>query len=248
MARPNPDDITISHGLESWDTAIEDKFDLVFDTPLPLARYDDFASLPDASAYEDCLAVAEDTNDLYISDGSDWILVGVTSFLGLSDTPSSYVGQEGKILAVNSGADGLEFVSPAAGGKGFTGKDYYTDFSTSETDTGLAWTDGKKIYQKVIAIAAFPNAAGSPTLLQTAHSVVGITKFIDAWGYAKNAAGDTVPLPYIHSASAGYGISLAVDATYINTRGYGADFSGYSGHVVIQYLKSDDNAASSDWP
>jgi len=248
MARPDPDSISISHGLESWDTAIESKFDLIFDTPIPLAVYADFASLPDATAYENCLAIAEDTNDLYISDGSDWILVGVTTFLGLSDTPSSFTGQGGKILAVNVGEDALEFISPAAGGKGFTGKDFYADFSTSETDTGLAWTDGKKIYQKVIAIAAFPNAAGSPSLLQTAHGVAGIAKFVDAWGYAKNAAGETIPLPYIHSASAGYGISLAVDATYINTRGYGADFSGYSGHVVIQYTKSTDGAASSDWP
>lgn len=248
MARPDPDLITISHGLESWDTAIEDKFGLVFDTPLPLARYANFAALPAASAYEDCLAVTEDTNDLYISDGSDWILVGVTTFLGLSDTPASFVGQEGKVLAVNAGANALEFVSPAAGGKGFTGKDFYTDFSTSETDTGLAWVDGRKIYQKVIAIAAFANGAVTPTLLQTAHGVAGIERFVDVWGYAKNAAGQTVPIPYIHSASAGYGISLAVSDTYINTRSYGADFSGYSGHVVIQYTKSVDDAASSDWP
>lgn len=40
----------------------------------------------------------------------------VTSFTGLSDTPSSLSGQGGKTVQVNSGATALEFVTPSSGG------------------------------------------------------------------------------------------------------------------------------------
>lgn len=39
-----------------------------------------------------------------------------STFLGLSDTPSSYAGQQGKVVAVNSAQNALEFIS--AGGSG----------------------------------------------------------------------------------------------------------------------------------
>lgn len=39
-----------------------------------------------------------------------------STFLGLSDTPSSYTGQQGKVVAVNSAQNALEFIS--AGGSG----------------------------------------------------------------------------------------------------------------------------------
>jgi len=38
---------------------------------------------------------------------------GSENFVGLTDTPSSYTGQSGKVLAVNSTEDGLEFVDAA---------------------------------------------------------------------------------------------------------------------------------------
>jgi len=39
-------------------------------------------------------------------DGPD----GVSTFIALTDTPNDYTGQGGKVLSVNSGEDGLEFV------------------------------------------------------------------------------------------------------------------------------------------
>lgn len=40
---------------------------------------------------------------------------GSDTFLGLSDTPSSYSGQAGKLVAVNSGESAVEFVAPETG-------------------------------------------------------------------------------------------------------------------------------------
>jgi len=50
-------------------------------------------------------------------DGSDWGALGVTTFLGLSDTPASYTDQAGKYPKVNAGEDALEFGSAIAGVK-----------------------------------------------------------------------------------------------------------------------------------
>ena len=41
---------------------------------------------------------------------------GATAFTGLTDVPSSYSGQAGKAVRVNSGANGLEFYTPSSGG------------------------------------------------------------------------------------------------------------------------------------
>jgi hypothetical protein len=110
MARPSFTDIT--NGSAAWDADVNDNFSLVGDTPLPLATYANAAALPTASAYEDCLAVTEDTDLLYISDGSSWNLVGGGgTFLLLTDTPSSYSGEGGKFVKVNVGETALEFVS-----------------------------------------------------------------------------------------------------------------------------------------
>ena len=41
---------------------------------------------------------------------------GVTTFIALTDVPATYTGQAGKLVAVNAGADALEFVDPPSGG------------------------------------------------------------------------------------------------------------------------------------
>lgn len=49
-------------------------------------------------------------------DGSATGPIGTTTFLGLTDTPSSYSGQAGKITAVNPGETALEFINAPTGG------------------------------------------------------------------------------------------------------------------------------------
>ena len=64
-----------------------------------------------------------------------WVTIsggsGATAFTGLTDVPSSYSGQAGKAVRVNSGATGLEFYTPSSGGASiFTG---LTDVPSSYT-------------------------------------------------------------------------------------------------------------------
>jgi len=44
---------------------------------------------------------------------------GVTTFLGLTDTPSSYTGEGGKFVRVKATEDGLEFATVSGGGGGY---------------------------------------------------------------------------------------------------------------------------------
>lgn len=75
---------------------------------------------------------------LQLDDLSLWILVnttptwqqfgvGVSTFTALTDTPSSYTGQTGKVVAVNATEDGLEFITGGGTSSPLTTKgDLYT--------------------------------------------------------------------------------------------------------------------------
>jgi hypothetical protein len=75
-----------------------------------------------------------------------WSAIGgaITSFLGLSDTPSSYTDQAGKVVAVNAGENALEFIE--AGGGGDVGGLYGLNKETLSADKTLV-PDTDKINQ-----------------------------------------------------------------------------------------------------
>jgi hypothetical protein len=75
-------------------------------------------SLP-GSPTERQLFYRDDEHKWYIYNGSAWKEVtaeGVSTFLALTDTPSSYSGQAGKYAKVNTGETALEFATPGGGG------------------------------------------------------------------------------------------------------------------------------------
>ena len=63
---------------------------------------------------------------------------GESTYLGLTDTPSTYSGQAGKVATVNSGETALEFI--AASGTGDMTKVVYDPANISEQLAGLAAT------------------------------------------------------------------------------------------------------------
>jgi hypothetical protein len=65
-----------------------------------------------SSPVERQLFYRDDEHKWYIYNGSAWVWLGgggVSTFLQLTDTPSSYSGQGGKVAKVKSSEDGLEF-------------------------------------------------------------------------------------------------------------------------------------------
>lgn len=66
---------------------------------------------------------------------------GVTSFLGLTDTPSTYSGQAGKVVAINTSETALEFIDVSASveyalntATTWDGTNYSPDMATSDVD------------------------------------------------------------------------------------------------------------------
>lgn len=61
---------------------------------------------------------------------------GAESFTDLDDAPADYAGQAGKVLAVNSTEDALEFVAQVAGASGSFDFGLITDTTTTSQDWG----------------------------------------------------------------------------------------------------------------
>jgi len=82
--------------------------------------------------YGDASNITMTKGDFYIFHwtGSEWVgfrgtfTGGVVEFIGLNDTPSTYIGQATKIVRVNAGEDALEFADNSG-----LGLDHLTDIS-----------------------------------------------------------------------------------------------------------------------
>lgn len=78
MARPSP--TTIQSTLEAWDADVTNNFNLVFAGPLPLVVYANFAAIPAANQFDQCLVSFNDATAGWImalSNGTTFRKVGV---------------------------------------------------------------------------------------------------------------------------------------------------------------------------
>ncbi len=108
-------------------------------------------------------------------DGQDGTPCSDTQFTALQDTPSSYAGMGGKVLAVKSSEDGVEFTDPPSGSGGAS---KFIDLD----DTPASYTPDK--YLKV-------NAAGNALEFTDAPSGGGaVTKFANNTFYNDDASGE----------------------------------------------------------
>lgn len=74
---------------------------------------------------------------------------GVTDFLGLSDTPSSYIGQSGKVPKVNALETALEF-GAAGGSLEFIEEKTFVSAATTTTFSGLTGTDSYFFIMRIV--------------------------------------------------------------------------------------------------
>lgn len=106
------------------------------------------------------------------------------------------------------------------------------DYSTSETNTGVKWIDGKTIYKKTFSLGALPNATNK----QVAHGITNLGLIIDMSGWAYNpSTGFRIPVIYSYTD---YPVWVSVDGTdlRISTK---TDQSGFTEtYVTLYYTKS----------
>jgi len=128
MARP--EHVAISSGLAGWDGEVDDNFDLIFVTPVPISLYDDFGDLPTASLYDNCLAIIEDENVLCISNGSTWVRQNVSppAYANFAALPAAAdhldeiaVIQDLDLLCISDGSDWKIIGTQASDIVAFTG-------------------------------------------------------------------------------------------------------------------------------
>ena len=122
------------------------------------------------------------------------------------------------------------------------------NYSTTEQDTGVTWTDGKPIFQITVATPLTgldppPDADISPHLITT------IETLIDIWASIQNTGGtEFLPVPRSGTAApapcaetAAQAVDLDVtadpeDVTISSTFDY-TDFT--TGHTTLRYTKAD---------
>ncbi len=83
-----------------------------------------------------------ETNEVEAFDGTEWVSLQTGSFTDLTDVPSSYTGEEGKLVRVNAAGTGLEFFSFSAG---------FTDKIQSTDTTAFVETERAGFSNKVVA-------------------------------------------------------------------------------------------------
>lgn len=108
----------------------------------------------------------------------------------------------------------------------------FTDYSTTEQNTGCLWIDGKTIYRKEINLGSLPNAIPG----SVAHGISNISTVVSLSGFATNGT-VFLPLPLARYNNFASQIGLYADTTNIVVEP-GNDRTAYTGYVVIEYTKT----------
>lgn len=112
---------------------------------------------------------------------------GASDFVGLSDTPASYSGAGGKLVAVNSGATALEFVAAPSGGASVSiNAQTGTTYTLVLADAGklVTLTNGSAITLTVPTNASVAFPVG--TLIALAQLGAGLVSIAGASGVTIN--------------------------------------------------------------
>ena len=107
----------------------------------------------------------------------------------------------------------------------------FTDYSTTEQNTGRLWIDGKTIYRKVISLGSLPNTASA----SVAHGISNISDVISVTGYATNGT-IFFSLPLARSViTMQIGLYADVNNIIVET---GTNRTTYIGYAIIEYTKN----------
>ena len=116
------------------------------------------------------------------------------------------------------------------------------DYSTTEQDTGLKWTDGRTVYQKTINFGSLPNTSTK----KVSH---GVTDIDVGWvfeGYCKNPTSvngftNMMSLCVPSGLNAGWYTAITDTDVEITT---GSDRTQYEAVVTIRYVKKASSSKS----
>lgn len=108
----------------------------------------------------------------------------------------------------------------------------FTDYSTTEQNTGRLWIDGKTIYRKEINLGSLPNAIPG----SVAHGIANLNTVVSLTGFATNGT-VFLPLPLAGYNNFASQIGLYADKTNIVVEP-GNDRTAFTGYVIMEYTKT----------
>ena len=108
----------------------------------------------------------------------------------------------------------------------------FTDYSTTEQNTGRLWIDGKTIYRKHVNLGSLTNT----TPKSVAHGISNLSSVVSLTGFATNGT-VFLPLPLARYNNFASQIGLYIDTTNVVVEP-GNDRTSYTGYVVIEYTKT----------
>lgn len=108
----------------------------------------------------------------------------------------------------------------------------FTDYSTTEQNTGRLWIDGKTIYRKHVNLGSLTNT----TPKNVAHGISNLSTVVSLTGFATNGT-VFLPLPLARYNNFASQIGLYMDTTNVVVEP-GNDRTSYTGYVVIEYTKT----------
>lgn len=108
----------------------------------------------------------------------------------------------------------------------------FTDYSTTEQNTGRLWIDGKTIYRKHVNLGSLTNT----TPKSVAHGISNLGTVVSLTGFATNGT-VFLPLPLARYNNFASQIGLYMDTTNVVVEP-GNDRTSYTGYVVIEYTKT----------
>lgn len=119
--------------------------------------------------------------------------------------------------------------------------EYSLDYSTTETDTGAKWLDGKPIYRKVYSFVELPAASRL-----TVGTITDLDFCVRLYGVAyKESNRNFRPLPFAGTKVDGSGNTICNDIRLIiannNTievETFVEDWDNYTGYIVVEYTKT----------
>lgn len=110
----------------------------------------------------------------------------------------------------------------------------FAKYSTSETDTGQKWIDGKTIYRKVIDFGALPNS----TIKSVNHNISGLSfvTLLSAIVYQSSGTQSWQMLNFASSVGVEQTIRIFCNTTQV-TIGTGTDRTSFKAYVIMEYTK-----------
>lgn len=152
---------------------------------------------------------------------------GVTTFLGLTDTPAAYAAAAvGDVTSINAAKDALEFTTPAVPSGGLPDLVDNVEISSGRQ------VAGNDTFFKLRDIGALPNTATKTV----AHNIGAAFALVDMWGVGNDpSAPSSIHLNFVTNSGTNNNVWIHTDGTNINIVA-GTNRSNYSNSfIVLEY-------------